>query len=122
MPDKAEHLQAAADHADFLRWRLDADERVDRPWIVTAIFYTALQLVDAWFATQGRHPGNHIQRNKWVATDPHLAPIWPHYEFLYDRSRDARYGLIAFSKTDVQAMHTQQLEPIRRHIQGILPP
>jgi hypothetical protein len=121
MVDTATHRQGAQDNLDFVQYRLDPSDSYNRPWIVTAWFYAALHLVDAYFGLSNQHPGGHVTRNRLVANTPDLTPIWPHYLYLYDGSRDARYGLKPFSEAEVSAIRTAHLDPILSHMRGFLP-
>lgn len=122
MTDTATHRKGADDNLDFVRHRLDVREAFDRPWMVTVWFYATLHLVDAYFGLSNQHPSGHPVRNAWVANSPDLVPIWPHYRYLYDRSRDARYGLKPFSEVEVNGIRTAHLDPILSLVLGLLPP
>src|SRR3954451_11236686 len=65
----------------------------DLDWAITVLFYTALHLVQAYFAEQAATafdiPQNHQQRITRVGLK--LLPIYRHYRALEDLSRRARY-------------------------------
>ena len=62
-------------------------------WEITALFYSACKLVDAYFVEIGREPpSSHIQRNMMV--DDLLKAVKKQYRKLYDLSRTARYKKI----------------------------
>lgn len=58
-------------------------------WCITAIYYVALQYVDAKLAKMNMHPMNHGTRNPMVAKS--LKKICDQYVFLQNRSETARY-------------------------------
>lgn len=62
-------------------------------WEITALFYSACKLVDAYFVESGHEPpSSHVQWN--VMVDNLLKDIKKQYGKLYDLSRTARYKKI----------------------------
>ena len=87
MPSKADH-PAQAEHNEYFV------SQTDNPffdWKVTGTFYTALQYVDAYLATQNIHPPTHAVRLGHVATQAKLKAIHRDYRDLLNESRTARY-------------------------------
>jgi hypothetical protein len=125
MPSRERHTRQALVNEQLGVGRLLLDEADDRPWIVTLMFYAALHWVDAYLATllppRGVHPPDHEARAAWIARTRALRPIELHYRHLQDRSRDARYDLRAFSKSEVQDLRSMRLDPIRASIEAQLP-
>jgi len=60
-------------------------------WIVTVIFYTAVQAVDAVLAFEEVTAWNHDKRFKAIASLNRLSKLGRNYHTLYDLSRKVRY-------------------------------
>jgi len=92
-------------------------------WGVTACFYAALHLVDAYLAREGIHPRNHAEREDWVRR--RLRPIQGNYRDLKRFSLRARYEGVqmnpatAFHLPFVENLITTELEAIRDYIDGL---
>ena len=84
------------------------------------MFYAALHFVDAYLADGGIHPRSHADRNAYVQRLQHLRPLWPHYQLLDHRSRDARYRCVAFSPAEVQHLRETSFAPLKQHLAGLL--
>ena len=112
MSFKAEHLEQA-EHNEFFV------SQIDNPffdWKLTGIFYSALQYVDAYLATQGVHPTNHPNRTQSIETDPKLKPIRRDYRDLKNESRTARYEPPSiFNQNDVNIAQ-RRLDSIKKAI------
>ncbi len=102
MPTSKEHLSRALRNLEFAKsFNLDATPYLD--WVVTAYFYSALHLVDAILADKDNfHPDNHEIRKDAVRTRWYLRPIALQYRELKDRSEDARYRLLTFTKIKIE--------------------
>jgi hypothetical protein len=117
LPTKEDHL-AQAEHNEFFSSELD-NPFFD--WKLTGIFYTALQYVDAYLATQGFHPPDHGERTKHVHGDAKLKPIRLDYRDLKNESRTARYEPPnTFGQSDVQSAE-RKLDAIKKVIQALIP-
>ena len=117
MPTRQDHLHQA-EHNERLSDLLATTEYTD--WVVTTIFYAALQLVDAYLLTQGMNPKDHQERLLLVSRLPPFAPIWRHYRTLLDRSIDARYECFAFNASQVQSLRERSFAPLKQHIHRLL--
>ncbi len=85
---KAHISEAEAVHAQFQQFKAAGDNR----WAPTALFYSALHLVDAWFIGMGHiRPHRHEVRSPLVRSE--LPQIWASYRELDSASRDARYEM-----------------------------
>ena len=126
MPSNARHVNQARATEELSKYRLDETQAEDRPWIATLLFDAALHWIDAYFATQsppaGIHPKDHQRRFTWIASSPDFLPIERRYVDLFNQSMDARYELKAFTLADVARLRLMRLDPIRAHIQALLPP
>jgi len=89
-------------------------------WGVTACFYTALHLVDAYLARLGIHPENHAEREYWIQRQ--LRPIRGDYQNLKRFSLRTRYDAFqmnpatAFQPTFVENLIATELEAIKNYI------
>ena len=89
MPNQANHLSTAREnHAISL---ILLEDGKSLAWATTIAFYSALHLVEAAFAHEGKHFDNHPSRNQHLKTVRNLQNIWKHYKPLYDHSLRARY-------------------------------
>ena len=122
MPDEADHFTQAEKNkqvADFLAANSTVANRYSQ-WEVVTMFYSALHYVDAFLATKGIHPPDHITRNGHVAIQYELKPISNNYQNLYHRSKDARYRLKEFPQHVVDTMETNLFEPIKTRTYTLL--
>jgi hypothetical protein len=87
MPSKEEHLAKEARSAAAVDALVAAGPFVE--WAIVVTAYCALHLVEAWFATIGRHHLSHNARND--AVNRYLPSIASAYFSLQDASRVARY-------------------------------
>jgi hypothetical protein len=101
MPSRSEHLEQARKnlaHAERLLREWGADETAVQ-WAVTATFYSAVHLIDAYLADFGVHPRNHEHRALLLQTAPD--DLYVAYRSLYDASRQARYDVRRFRPDQV---------------------
>lgn len=90
-------------------------------WALTAPFYSALHLIDAYVAgTLNQHPRNHTVRNHAVRSTAAPRAAYSHYRELQERSRDARYECITFRAQDVQLLRQSDFEPLRHRLHRLL--
>lgn len=89
-------------------------------WAVTVLFYAALHWVDAHLSAVGIHPKDHRDRKKYIKRRSNLAAIRGHYFYLKERSEDARYDCVAFSRVKVQDMRQKKFEPLKQHMRTLL--
>lgn len=116
MPTSDQHRRQAAEN-EAVSLEL---ETAHPGWAVTALFYAALHYVEAYFYIEGvrtglpQHSASHAQRTPAVRL--RLAPVFPHYHRLLDRSVAARYDCKTFTQSDVQRLRHQDLDVLRSHI------
>lgn len=116
--DAERHLQKARENYALFQ-ELLADGTLD--WAVTVLFYSAPQLVDAWFVEYGFGvPRDHQERRLWVRQ--HLRFLWDRgrtpYRDLEDASRDARYNLREFTPEQVQRLHDREFGHIEAQMRN----
>jgi len=87
-------------------------------WATTVIFYSALHYIDALLNHIGKEANDHIHRRKFITIEPKLRAIEIDYKWLYDRSRDARYGKLGNSvnRNNVLNWKNGQLKKIKDHV------
>ena len=78
-------------------------------WQVTAIFYTALQAVDAAIAKLGKQVADHSSRMELIQSDPTFVTIRKAYKELFDLSLNARYDAIAGDFLPDDFLHVNDL-------------
>lgn len=122
MASKDAHLRQAA-HNEELYSQLSNTKFLD--WAVTGIFYAALHYVDAYLATKNidpkyAHPPTHEVRTPLVATESNLKRIFPQYQWLKNRSEDARYRVKHFTQAEVKGLKENEFDIIRSHISKYL--
>lgn len=110
--DAAYVARADRNRAHLDEFDIDSTPYLD--WVVTVAFYTALRLVDAYFAP--RCPTDHPERNQWVSADPRTRPIFAEYRELYQQSREARYELKQFASDEVQSLVANRLSRVEAHM------
>ena len=83
-------------------------------WAVTALFYSALHEVDAYFAARfDVHPGTHAARERAMRRDSELAGVEHNFRELQSASTDARYEGSRFTPADVAELGRLHLAPIQ---------
>lgn len=90
MPGKSDHQRAASENQRALRFITSRIEDFPQ-WVTTIAFYTAVQVVEAILAVDGRHSDDHKQRNLTLKKEPRFQHIWKHFRPLYNDSLIARY-------------------------------
>jgi hypothetical protein len=114
-PSRQQHI-GQAEHNEALFHALEATNFTD--WAVTALFYAALHLVDA-FLWPVRLP-SHARRGTFIAPSSDLSAMYAHYRELQDRSEDARYECVSFTAADVQQLFSADFFPIRQRLRQLL--
>jgi hypothetical protein len=118
MPTLIEHAAKATHNETFFRgFDLDTTPYLD--WVVVAVFYAALHLVEAFAATQGEHPNSHLERDRFLWASSALQPILVHYFHLKSDAEDARYGMRTFSPDEVKHLIADLFEPLKQHIASL---
>lgn len=122
MPTTREHLARAQQNLRFAQsFDLATTPYID--WAVAAYFYAALHLVDAILWEKDKiNPGDHYERYECVKVKWYLRAIRVEYKTLKDRSEDARYELITFTKAKVEREVIPLYTAIQSHILQQLPP
>jgi hypothetical protein len=118
MPGINDHLDQVAHNQNFLRL-LRWFSRFFPDWLVTAEFYTALHVVDAYLATNNIHPTTHTLRGQCIFTDLALRPIYREYQDLENLSRDVRYEVYTLTQQDLKDC-ASSLSVIQYHLHQLL--
>jgi hypothetical protein len=98
VPEKTQHLERAQENEDLAN-TLDLERGVEVDWAIIMLFYSALHYIDSVLAIKNRHPKNHGARDSDVENHGTLNPIYNDYRRLKDASREARYSIPNFHKT-----------------------
>jgi uncharacterized protein (UPF0332 family) len=116
VPTTSEHLGRAEHNLKFAQ-SFDLATTPYLDWVVTAYFYSALHLVDALLYEKDRlHGGVHQQRKQYLVEKSYLRGIKNVYRTLNDRSVEARYTLLTFTKLRVENQVIPLYTEIRNHI------
>ncbi len=122
MPTTTEHRNRASQNLRFAE-SFDLATTPYLDWVVTVYFYAALHLVDALLWEKDNiNPGNHEQRSNLVRTKWYLRGIRDEYRELKDRSVNARYDLLTFTKIKIDNNVIPLYRAIESHILPQLPP
>ena len=118
MPSVSQHLAKAVHNETFaLTFWPVSPQYAD--WTITAHFYAAVHLVEAYFATIGIHSTNHQQRNREIAV--RLSAVAFHYMNLYRASRRARYDVTPATPTQTHRLVTHHFQHFKAHVISLLP-
>ena len=111
MPSKRQHLKQAA-HNEELLTRFNLVGLGFEDWAVTALFYSALHYVEAFFHEKfNRHYTNHPDRDDAVARC--LPHCYDEYHELKNDSREVRYAMRKFTPKEVEDDIIPNFEKVR---------
>ena len=122
MPDETTHRLQAEQNERLSRGLVLLSPQ-SRDWAVTSCFYAALHWVDGYLARNGIHPGNHVERERWVQR--RLLPIRRSYWRLKHYSLHARYEgaqvtpTTVFQPAFVESLIATELGTIKDYIAGL---
>jgi hypothetical protein len=122
MPDRASHVRQA-ERNEALYSYLDVVTPTYIDWQVTALFYAALHYVNAYLSAKpsvGIHPVDHVVRDRLVASERSLRPIYAPYRELTTRSMDARYELVPFARGQLASLWSGPFQRVRAHLRSEL--
>lgn len=103
MSDRATHLDWAERNRQFAA-TIKTGAAAHADWAVTAVFYSAVHLLEAYLAGMGEHPGGHGERSQAFQDHSVLVEVWEDYREMKDYSEDARYRCVPFVETDVDRL------------------
>lgn len=100
---------------------LDLIDQAKIDWAITALFYSALHHVQAYFIKRRSSiPELHTQRDSQIRRDALLRPIYHDYSTLKKRSRTVRYEVWpTFKETEVARMY-ERLTNIKSTIGSLI--
>jgi hypothetical protein len=99
-----EHLSKAADNEVFADG-LDRGAPISAGWAVTALFYSAVHLIQACLVAKGKNPSTHSVRDSAIRRDVVLRAIYADYREMESSSRIARYETVLVTGRDVLRVH-----------------
>lgn len=120
MPIKQRHLDKSNLNEQLAR-SFDLSQSIQIDWAIVVSFYSALHIIEAYFATKGKHCKDHRQRDSAIQNDLNTRPIFREYGFMKTYSINARYLDLQFSPEIVQKM-LARLETIKSHLSPLLGP
>ncbi len=92
-----------------------------RDWVATALFYAALNWIQAFLESKNYRPGSHAVRDKYVTTLAELKPISRVYSDLQHDSENARYECVVPTAKALTEYHVPRLQQIKKQIGKLLP-
>lgn len=103
MPDARAHKKQY-EHNKKLLQSQDFQDEENCDWAVTIVFYSAMHLLEEFFANKGIHNKSHQTRNQFVASEAFLKnnQIAAKYNLLYNQSIRSRYGCTKITSEDLQ--------------------
>ncbi|OGO22484.1 MAG: hypothetical protein A2Z28_05255 [Chloroflexi bacterium RBG_16_51_9] len=119
------HVEKARRNEDFFN-SYGLSKSQYNEWGVTVLFYAAMHLIDAVLSQDNSVPGNvrnpkdHITRNWGVGQSTSLNAIYTQYFNLYERSREARYGIISFPDGFLNKLESTNYASVKSHVKAIL--
>jgi hypothetical protein len=118
MPSREQHLQKASANKAFAG-EIVRDNPTRAGWAITALFYSALHLVEAYNAKFNFHCASHSQRIDDLDRNPVHRPIRDIFKDLYSYSRNARYNAVSYGDPEYQKA-LGWLSTIEAHVSNIL--
>jgi len=116
---KTAHLQKADHNRQFSD---DITQLPDdyRDWRITAIFYAALHILQAYFVAKNtEYPTKHQERDELIQRDPNLRTLWDDYRELKTLSVTSRYQCLPINDFDITEAK-QHFDAIRNHVMSLL--
>lgn len=103
MPEAEAHEKQYKHNKNLLQCNvLQSEENYD--WAITIAFYSAMHLIEKFFAEKGIHNKSHEARNRFVANEATLKrkriPI--QYNLLYNQSIRSRYECAKITLEDLK--------------------
>jgi hypothetical protein len=117
VPDRAQHLSRAVGNEKLAR-SLDLDDVLQVDWAIVMLFYSALHYIDSFLAGKNKHPRNHDARDSEVESNGTLNQIYNDYRRLKDGSREARYEIPGYHKTQFPQFE-RRFKNIKDHITSL---
>lgn len=119
MPQKGEHIAKAA-HDEQFAASLDLATTPYLDWVITALFYSALHYVEAYFATMKRHSADHRTRDSAIQRDSRIRSLYNDYSELKNYSINARYYMVRFTEAEIRRNLFPRLDNIKARLQPLL--
>lgn len=108
MPDERQHLKKAERNETFAE-SLDLSIPPNAEWAITALFYAAVHLVEAYMAkVLSAHSADHKQRKQFMSCDRTMKNCFPEYRHLETLSRTCRYDAQPMNARD----YTSNARPV----------
>ena len=118
MPSAQVHRRQAQHNEAFIK-SFDLDTTPYLDWVVTAAFYTALHLIDAYLDTRNIHLSTHRGRDSLIWSVRKLRPLYSAYRRLKHRSEEARYEGVGFKPQQVRSLLNKELRGIKDRLASL---
>jgi hypothetical protein len=89
-------------------------------WAVTAMFYAALHLCQAYLIRAGLEANSHGSRDRQMLASPQLRPILDQYRALRNDSQEARYECRRFSLEEYESIREGSFTILTTHLRALL--
>ncbi len=117
MATKEQHLAQATRNEELAPKLSDIGEY---GWAITALFYAALHLVQAYLVSEDLAVTTHAARRAILARTPVLAAIEGAYAGLKWASEQARYECQSFTAAQFKAIHERRYVRISTYIRNLV--
>lgn len=88
-------------------------------WAITALFYAALNLMQAYFLEKRVHVASHYERRIRILNDSDLRPVSTVYNSLKIRSECGRYECQLFDREEYDATKDGPYATVIQHIRDL---
>lgn len=105
MPEKTAHIRKY-NHNKAFSENVYLQDSANIDWAIIVTFYSALHLIEGFFAKYDLHCSSHKTRSQCVYRDKKLRALGipAKYNALYNQSIRARYDCVAMDKQDLSAV------------------
>jgi hypothetical protein len=113
-----EHLDQFEHNLEVARRLAGTDDNWD--WALTALFYAALHLCQAYMSRQGLQADSHRKRERQMLASSELQPVLNHYKALRNDSEEARYDCRQFSRSEFESIRDGTFSTVSGHLRSLL--
>ena len=118
----ASQHKAKAEHNERFVASLGLASTPFRDWVMTGVFYAALHYIRAYAASKTlTNISSYGEVDRLFERFAPLKPLYAHYRFLKDGSREARYEMRTLTVIHIQEMIRDDFAPIKSFVLGQVP-
>ena len=88
-------------------------------WAITALFYSAMHLIQAYLVQSGRTANSHWQRRQWIRNLTELRPVLAAFDELQAYSENARYECRNFSQSEFEVAESESYRTVVSHLRSL---